>query len=89
MNDDENLKLLLRHTGWSKGDCKMFMELITRYLDSCGYFMQDCDIPFLNTLPGLKLEPYASKGIAKWVLDFALQFNMECGNEYSVRKIND
>lgn len=84
----ENVALLQKHTDWSEEDCTKFIDLITGYLDSCGYFMQDFDAAFLSTIPGNKVELYSEKGIAKWILDFALHFNMCCGNDYSVKLNN-
>ena len=84
-----NVELLKKHTGWQEADCEKFIHMICEYLDSCGYFMQDLDAAFLNTLPGDKVELYSKAGVAKWILDFALHFNMCCGNNYIVKLNTD
>jgi len=77
----------MRNTSWTKWECENFITMVTRYLDSCGYFMGDFNIHNLPKPDDWR--PYGQEGICRWLLDMALQLNMECGFEYDVRLKGD
>ena len=84
---DDNVNLLSENTGWPLDTCETFINLICQYLDSCGYFEGDLNI---HNLPRpADWVPYSKRGIGQWLLDMALQFNMETGKEYKVELVED
>ena len=73
-------------SGWDKEECEDFLLSIYKYLDSCGYFLADYNI---HGIQKEGFEKYYDKPLEKWILDFALQVNMECGKKYNVELKED
>ena len=84
---EEKLEHLKRLSGWKEKDCKSLITLIYRYLDSSGYFMSDYNIHGF-TRPDNWIN-YIDRDFGRWLLDMALQYNMEQGKEYFCRLIGD
>lgn len=84
---DEKLDHLKRLSGWNENKCEKFISMVYGYLDSCGYFMGDLNIHNLP-IPEDWI-PYKSRDFGTWLLDMALQYNMEQGLEYKCELIND
>ena len=62
------------------GKCIDFIEFVQSYLDSCGYFHSDFNIHGFKTSENLL--KYSERDFGTWLLDMALQYNMEQGKEY-------
>ena len=85
--DEEKILHLQKLSGWSKNECDKFIYLVCRYLDSCGYFMGDFNI---HNLPQSdNYINYSDRDFGRWLLDMALQYNMEQGKEYFCKLIGD
>lgn len=84
---DEKLDHLKRLSGWNENKCEEFISMVYGYLDSCGYFMGYLNIHNLP-IPEDWI-PYKSRDFGTWLLDMALQYNMEQGLEYKCELIND
>ena len=70
-----------------KKKCIDFIEFVSSYLDSCGYLMSDYNI---HNLPESKDHiKYSDKDFGTWLLDMALQYNMEQGVEYKCEFVRD
>ena len=69
------------------GKCIDFIEFVQSYLDSCGYFHSDYNIHGFEK-PNDWIN-YSQKDFGTWLLDMALQYNMEQGVEYKYELIND
>ena len=84
---EEKIDHLQRLSGWDKEKSKQFIEMVSEYLDSCGYFMGDFNI---HNLPTPKdWIKYFDRDFGTWLLDMALQYNMEQGLEYKCKLIED
>ena len=68
---------------------EQFKQYVVRELDSCGYFMADCDQELMKRInPDWK--PYSSKSFGEMLLDFACQWNMEHeGKNYEYKLVED
>lgn len=77
----EKIKHLMELSDQPIGKCIDFIEFVQSYLDSCGYFISDFD--------GSGLEKYTNKDFGTWLLDMALQYNMEQGVEYKCELIEN
>ena len=74
-------------TSWDENDCENFINLVYRYLDSCGYFHADYNI---HGLPTDKNEiKYIDRDFGTWLLDMAIQYNMEQGKEYYSKLVEE
>lgn len=76
-----------RLSGFSRTSAIHFVESVWRYLDGCGYFMSDLNIHGLPEMPGHIKN--IDRDFGTWLLDMALQYNMEQGLEYECRFIKD
>lgn len=85
-NNQEKIRHLQLLSGWDKDKCEMFINMVYEYLDACGYFMGDFNIHGLD-LPKDYVK-YRDRDFGKWLLDMALQYNMEQGKEYQVKLVN-
>ena len=83
----EKLEHLKRLSGWKEKECKVFIDLVSKYLDGCGYFMGDFNIHCLPTPEGFI--KYSDRDFGTWLLDMALQYNIEQGKEYFCKLIGD
>lgn len=72
----QKINKLSKLSGWDKDKSKEFISMVAEYLDACGYFICDFD--------GSCLEKYTDKDFGTWLLDMALQYNMEQGKQYLV-----
>lgn len=80
---EEKIEHFQKLSGWNKEDSEKFIELVSKYLDSCGYFMGDFNI---HNLPiPIDWIPYSKRDFGTWLLDMALQYNMEQGMEYECK----
>lgn len=75
------------YMGKSVEEASSFIRFVWNYLDSCGYFMGDYNIHNLPW-PEDKI-PYYKQGIGQWLLDMALQYNMEHGKQYECKLISE
>ena len=83
---DEKVEHFQRLTNWDKDICDKFITLVYQYLDSCGYFEHDYNIHGLMNKEFEKfVVKYRDKDFGSWLLDFALQYNMEQGMEYECK----
>ena len=83
----EKIDHLKKLSGWEYSDCEAFVLLVYKYLDSCGYFMHDYNI---HNLPSQDdIIKYNDRDFGRWLLDMALQYNMEQGKEYLCKLIED
>ena len=83
----EKLKSLKKSSGWKKENCEVFIDYVKKYLDECGYFMYDFNI---HNLPRSdNWINYSDRDFGRWLLDMALQYNMEQGKEYFCKLIGD
>ena len=85
--DEEKILHLQKLSGWSKTECDKFIYLVCRYLDSCGYFMGDFNIHDLPQ-PDNWIK-YSDRDFGTWLLDMALQYNMEQGLKYECKLIDN
>lgn len=86
-NWQEKVSHLKRLTGWEQDECETFIKLVDRYLDTCGYFYHDFNIHGFPTKPDeIK---YAERDFGTWLMDMALQYNMEQGVEYECNFVRD
>ena len=87
----EKLDHLKRLSSLEEHECVDFIDFVYKYLNSCGYFEADYNI---HGFPEPKeLQPYKilyrDRDFGKWLLDMALQYNMEQGMEYDCKFIRD
>ena len=83
----EKIKHLMELSGQPIGKCIDFIEFVSKYLDGCGYFMGDFNI---HNLPIPKdFIKYSECDFGTWLLDMALQYNMEQGVEYKCELIEN
>ena len=73
--------------GGIKKKSKQFIGMVSEYLDSCGYFIGDFNIHNLST-PKDWIK-YFNRDFGGWLLDMALQYNMEQGKEYKCELVED
>ena len=84
---EDKIKHLMKLSGQDIGPCIDFIEFVSKYLDGCGYFMGDFNI---HNLPTPKdWIRYSERDFGTWLLDMALQYNMEQGIEYECKFIKD
>ena len=83
----EKIKHLMKLSGQATGPCIDFIEFVSKYLDGCGYFMGDFNIHNLHTPKDFI--KYSERDFGTWLLDMALQYNMEQGLEYECKFIRD
>ena len=76
----QKINKLSKLSGWDKDKSKEFISMVAEYLDTCGYFICDFD----GSVYGSCLEKYTDKDFGTWLLDMALQYNMEQGKQYLV-----
>jgi len=83
---EEKVQNLQRNSSKPKEDCEKFIDFVADYLSSCGYFHADYNIHgiFPKDYP-----KYRDKCFGTWLLDMALQYNMEIGLEYQCNFIRD
>ena len=82
----DKVSQLKKTTGWKIKDCEQFVSYVIEYLDACGYFIGDYNI---HNLPYPdNWVKYSDKDFGQWLLDMALQYNMENGKEYKYVLIN-
>lgn len=86
-NYQEKLDHLKRLSDWNKEDCEQFIKLVYKYLDSCGYFESDYNI-YRFERPKDWIN-YRDRDFGSWLIDMALQYNMEQGMEYKCELIED
>ena len=84
---EDKIKHLQRLSNQDTKKCKNFIEFIETYLDRCGYFMGDFNIYGLPTPKDFI--KYSDRDFGTWLLDMALQYNMEQGMEYECKFIKD
>ena len=84
---DEKVEHIMRLCDISKEKAEDFITFIYKQLDSSGYFMADYNIH--NFPEPEELKPYKilyrERDFGTWLLDFALQYNMEQGMEYDCK----
>lgn len=84
---NEKVEHLKRLSGWDDARANQFIDMVAEYLDRCGYFMGDFNI---HNLPTPKdWIKYSDRDFGTWLLDMALQYNMEQGLEYECKLIDD
>lgn len=84
---EDKIKHLMKLTGQAPGPYIDFIEFVSSYLDGCGYFISDFNI---HDLPIPKdFIKYSDRDFGTWLLDMALQYNMEQGMEYECKFIRD
>lgn len=83
----EKVKHLHDISGWNVEYCNEFIEHVSSFLDSCGYFMSDFNIHGL-TRPE-NFVRYYERDFGTWLLDMALQYNMEQGVTYTCKLVDD
>ena len=81
----EKIESLHKASNWNKEHCELFVNLVYDYLDHCGYFHSDFNIHGILSNDRIK---YIDENFGKWLIDMALQYNMEQGIEYKCEKIN-
>lgn len=84
---NEKFEHLKRLSGWDDVKVIQFIDMVADYLDRCGYFMGDFNIHNLPT-PKNWIR-YYDRDFGTWLLDMALQYNMEQGLEYECKLIDD
>lgn len=84
---NEKFEHLKRLSGWDDIKVSQFIDMVAEYLDGCGYFMGDFNIHNLPT-PKNWIK-YSDRDFGTWLLDMALQYNMEQGLEYECKLIDD
>lgn len=78
----QKINKLSKLSGWDKDKSKEFISMVAEYLDTCGYFMSDFNI---HNLPSSdNWINYSDRDFGTWLLDMALQYNMEQGKQYLV-----
>lgn len=82
----EKLEHLKRLSGQDEIDCRNFIDFVYKYLDNCGYFIGDYNIHGF-TRPDDWIN-YIERDFGTWLLDMALQYNMEQGIEYKCELVN-
>lgn len=83
----EKLKHLQELSGLEEYECVDFIDFVYKYLNSCGYFEADFNIHGLSR-PDNWIKNI-DKDFGTWILDMALQYNMEQGLEYKCELIED
>lgn len=83
----EKVEHLCKVTGFEKDRCKEFVTFVWQYLDSCGYFL--CDFNIHNIKRPDDWINYSDRDFGKWLLDMALQYNMEQGKEYKCELVEN
>lgn len=83
----EKLKHLQGLSGLEEYECIDFIDFVYKYLNSCGYFEADFNIHKLPK-PDNWIN-YKDRDFGRWLLDMALQYNMEQGKEYKCELITD
>ena len=83
----ERFKSLQKLSGKDDLACRTFIDFVMSYLDSCGYFIGDFNIHNLPR-PDNWIN-YSDRDFGRWLLDMALQYNMEQGKEYFCKLIGD
>lgn len=83
----EKLKHLQGLSGLEEYECIDFIDFVYKYLNSCGYFKADFNIHKLPK-PDNWIN-YKDRDFGRWLLDMALQYNMEQGKEYKCELITD
>ena len=81
---EDGVNNLINEESFEKKEAYDFVSMVYRYLDCRGYFMADFNIHNLPTKEDWK--PYKSMDFGKWLLDMALQYNMEHGKELIVKE---
>ena len=84
---DEKVDHVVRLCNISKEEAENFIAFVYKQLDSCGYLEGDYNIhgfPEPEQLKPYKIL-YRERDFGKWLLDFALQYNMEQGMEYDCK----
>lgn len=76
-----------KSTGWDNIHCEKFFDYVYDYLDACGYFQADFNIH--NIPKPDNYIKYIDRDFGTWLLDMALQYNMEQGKEYKCELVND
>ena len=84
---NEKAEHLKRLSGWDDVRVNQFIDMVAEYLDRCGYFMGDFNIHNLPR-PNNWIN-YSDRDFGRWLLDMALQYNMEQGKEYFCKLIGD
>ena len=83
----EKLNHLKGLSGLEENECVDFIDFVYKYLDGCGYFEKDFNIhSFPRPDNWIK---YIDRDFGTWLLDMALQYNMEQGIEYDCKFIKD
>lgn len=83
----EKIDHIHKVTGKSFSECVMFVNFIHDYLDSCGYFHADLNIHGFE-----RPKDYVrnmDKDLGTWLIDMALQYNMEQGIQYKCNLVKD
>lgn len=83
----EKIMHLQKLSNQPPGKCIDFIEFVSSYLNGCGYFMGDFNIHNLPTPEDFI--KYHDRDFGTWLLDMALQYNMEQGMEYDCKFIRD
>lgn len=87
MNYEETIADFKLREGWPEEDARKFVSLVVEYLEHCGYFIGDFNIHGFERPEGW--ENYSDKGFGRWILDLAVQWNMEHGRAYKYEEILD
>lgn len=83
----EKLQSLQKLSGKDDLACRTFIDFVATYLNNCGYFEADFNIHgFKKPDNWIK---YWDRDFGRWLLDMALQYNMEQGKEYKCELIID
>lgn len=86
-NYKEKVEHLKNLSGLNETECEAFIKFVYTYLNSCGYFESDFNIHGFNC-PADWIT-YLERDFGHWLLDMALQYNMEQGKEYEAILIED
>ena len=84
---EEQLKNIQSSFCVDENKAKEIRSIVLHYLDSCGYFEGDYNIHGFKRPDDWIL--YCERDFGHWLLDLALQYNMEHGKEYEAILIED
>ena len=84
---DEKIDHIMNLCYFDKEDSEKIINLVYKYLDGCGYFEGDYNIHGFERPKDWIL--YRDRDFGTWLLDMALQYNMEQGLEYNCQFIRD
>jgi len=84
---EEKVNHVMNLCCFDKEDSETIINLVYKYLDGCGYFEGDYNIHgFERPKDWIN---YGDRDFGTWLLDMALQYNMEQGVEYRCQFIRD